>query len=484
MAEQKQVKLTPEQEARADEFVAKWHAIGLATDPADRPRAEAGIRLAYKIAEQAEPKIVWCGSPLGNGLTRAIVHNLEAVVEAILDDRGKEPLVDSVCGMATRSLERRIWARLAARLDMPELVPFAPPPNPAEPKYQADLGDLAGPVWRGVVESVLDTLDYDHPDRTYASTDPRASYWDMIDRELMERTIGRVNRGKTGVDGKIALDAAAVAQLGDLVARTAEDLFVELCVHPPVVEEPEEAEAEKPAKGRKKAPDKPTRAARQRKAWADIELTLRDNVRQSIGSSGYGQHDASWLGFYDFFKEVCGLEDETAKLAGLWEIAKSAGWFLPHQDVCWVAERACELHRNAAGQLHNEAGPAFCYPDGFCVWRIDGIELDEQIVMRPQTQTIAQIEAEGNADVKSIRIDRFGWPRYLTESGAKELDRRANDVDGTVEVLYATSDGGRRLVATCPTGKLVVMGVPAATQTCEAAQATLVPDPFNSLART
>jgi hypothetical protein len=39
--------LTPEQIARFDEFRDRWTQIGLCTEPADRPRAEAAIRDMY-----------------------------------------------------------------------------------------------------------------------------------------------------------------------------------------------------------------------------------------------------------------------------------------------------------------------------------------------------------------------------------------------------------------------------------------------------
>lgn len=53
--------LTPEQIARFPEFVKKWTDIGLSCEPTDRPRAEAGIRLAYECAGLTPPKqIVWC----------------------------------------------------------------------------------------------------------------------------------------------------------------------------------------------------------------------------------------------------------------------------------------------------------------------------------------------------------------------------------------------------------------------------------------
>lgn len=67
-------KLTPEQIARFPEFVKKWTDIGLCTLPADRLRAEHGIRLAYETAKLKAPlKIVWTSSPFAQGLTRAII---------------------------------------------------------------------------------------------------------------------------------------------------------------------------------------------------------------------------------------------------------------------------------------------------------------------------------------------------------------------------------------------------------------------------
>ena len=66
--------LTPAEIARFPEFVEKWKRIGLSTEPADRPAAEAAIHEMYRLGGKASPqRIVWCGSPLSMGLTRAIV---------------------------------------------------------------------------------------------------------------------------------------------------------------------------------------------------------------------------------------------------------------------------------------------------------------------------------------------------------------------------------------------------------------------------
>jgi hypothetical protein len=210
-----------------------------------------------------------------------------------------------------------------------------------------------------------------------------------------------------------------------------------------------------------------------------VRASVWDSVRASVRDSVYGQHDANWLGFYEYFRDACGLDAETQKLAGLWLIAQSAGWFLPHRNLCWVSERHNVLNRNESGRLHCENGPALAYPDGWLIWAIDGMLVDEQIVMRPETQSIAQIDGEKNADLRSIRIARFGWPVYLAKSGAECLDQRGNDIEGTREALYRTKSGDCRLVATCPTGRVFAMGVPPQTRNCE--QAANFLNPFTRL---
>jgi hypothetical protein len=153
-------KLTQSQIDRMPEFVERWLKIGLCTDPADRPAAEDGVRLAYKMAGLKEPeRIVWCGSPLSQGLTRAIVFGLTGNAEA-------------------------------------------------------NVGDS---VWASVRASV------------------RASVW---------------------------------ASVG------------------------------------------------------------------AVRASVYGQHEAGWLAFHEYFCDVCGLPEQTQKLCGIWKVAQSANWWLPHEKTC------------------------------------------------------------------------------------------------------------------------------------------------------
>jgi hypothetical protein len=56
--------LTSEQIARFPEFDRKWTRIGLSTEPADRPRAEAAIESVYNMGHFSSlPTMMWFDSP-------------------------------------------------------------------------------------------------------------------------------------------------------------------------------------------------------------------------------------------------------------------------------------------------------------------------------------------------------------------------------------------------------------------------------------
>ena len=162
---------------------------------------------------------------------------------------------------------------------------------------------------------------------------------------------------------------------------------------------------------------------------ASVWDSVGDSVEASVWNSVYGQHDASWLAFYDFFAEACGLSNQTSRLSGLLLLAQSAGWALPHQNICWVSERHHILQRDAQGRLHCLSGPAVAYPDGWAIYAVHGVRVPEYIIERPSEIDIAKIDAQNNAEIRRVMIDRYrhgeeinGAGAYLRDSHAKRID--------------------------------------------------------------
>ena len=119
-------KLTPEQTARFPEFVDKWIKIGLSTEPADRPRAEAAIRLMYEAGGLLPPeKIVWFDSPMAMNIEfkkagdKSVLDNIrghvhDRVYDAVWDAVGAlfGIVFTAVCGTLIVALITAVLGRL------------------------------------------------------------------------------------------------------------------------------------------------------------------------------------------------------------------------------------------------------------------------------------------------------------------------------------------------------------------------------------
>ncbi len=204
---------------------------------------------------------------------------------------------------------------------------------------------------------------------------------------------------------------------------------------------------------------------------------------QLIETSYVSLSRSVWAGLYEGGK-LLGVTYDDA----IYNLLRNWALSVPHlytlADFPIVSRNPVEVnwHDNT---LHNSTGPSVKFRDGWCLWTLNGLPVDEQIVMKPETQSIEQINKEKNQDIKSIRIERFGWTRYLKESKATCRDYRENIIENTKEALYRTKDGEQRLVVTCPTGRLFALGVPSDVPTCESAQNWLAGGKnFNVLART
>jgi hypothetical protein len=143
------------------------------------------------------------------------------------------------------------------------------------------------------------------------------------------------------------------------------------------------------------------------------------------------------LAFYDYFSMVLGLKNETNKLNGLMSLAQSAGWALPHKNICWVSERHNVLARDERGRLHSVAGPACAFPDGWAIYAVHGVRVPQFVIEDPRLITLNNIDAENNAEIRRVMIERYrfkeeieGAAAYLRDAGAKRLDH--NESFGTL----------------------------------------------------
>jgi hypothetical protein len=175
---------------------------------------------------------------------------------------------------------------------------------------------------------------------------------------------------------------------------------------------------------------------------------------KEIWPATYGQHEAGWLSFYAFFNDQCNIPLPQAEgMLGQLEL----GWCWLYPDIAVVIERPSCLHTDAQGRLHSAIGPALQYPDGFSIWSWHGVGVTEQIIMRPNTLTVQQIQSEANVEIRRVMIELYGQEKYIRDAGASVMAMdeigilynlpQAGDEDiKMVRVLNSTpeADGTRR----------------------------------------
>lgn len=137
-----------------------------------------------------------------------------------------------------------------------------------------------------------------------------------------------------------------------------------------------------------------------------------------------GQHDASWVGYYDTRRRAGfgGYASADLSELGVWAaLARSAGWWWPGEGLCVMAERPLAVHAEPlAGshhgelRLHRADGPAIVFADGFGVNVLHGTPVPEWVLSGP---TVDLIRAEPNIEVRRSAIERLGWDAYIQDAG-------------------------------------------------------------------
>ena len=276
----------------------EWLAVGLSTEPADRPAAEAAVVDAYKQADLKPPHlIVWADSPMAGAYMQAILDSLATLASGGTpseegDGKPRSP--------RRAAVEQQAWDQIRQHIEAGKL-----------PEFKR------------------------HPLRTASSPEAlaqaRAEWQAILDK-----------------------NTAPLAPSG------------------------------------------------WQSRWGE--------------NACYGQHDAEWLAYYDFFRRI-GLTEETEALLPLMRVSQSFGWWWPFTHAVVLSERPCKLARDAEFRLHCMDGMALEYPDGWGVYAVHGVRVPGRVVMQPESITVEEIEAERNAELRRVLMDQFGPSRYLLESG-------------------------------------------------------------------
>ena len=132
---------------------------------------------------------------------------------------------------------------------------------------------------------------------------------------------------------------------------------------------------------------------------------------------------ADWYCYYDFWQKIGVV---VHPLLGLAIEQMKSGVFISvlGDGFAVLARRPVEIHRNSAGEMHNNAGPAILWRDGCRFYFLNGVPVDEKIITTPGRELDSSLLLETrNPEERRELVRKIGVERVCRELQAKTVDR-------------------------------------------------------------
>ena len=203
-----------------------------------------------------------------------------------------------------------------------------------------------------------------------------------------------------------------------------------------------------------------------------LDDSLWDSLSDSLDDSLWFYWQQSYCAFIEGGK-IAGVKYDESKLSDYQLICKNLSFMLPYKEICIVAAPPIYCEWSDNGEINSVDRAAVEYADGFKIYAIEGYRVPEQVVLNPSSQTIEEINNEDNEEIKRIRIERYSWDKYLTESNASVVDFWTSP-NGYLESLMKCGDYKILCTYDPSTGRPYSLEVNEDCNTCEDAQEYLL----------
>jgi hypothetical protein len=366
-----------------------WLGIGLSTGPADRVKAEHGVRAAYKAGGLQPPTfIMWLDSPGAGVLGQAVAPEIVAAALARL------PQVDAQVGA---QVDAQVYDQVYGQVR-----------DQVYDQVRDQVYDQVGAqVYDQVRDQVRAQVDAQVYDQVYGQV--RAQVYDQVRAQVDAQVYDQVyDQVDAQVDAQVGAQVRAQvrAQVDDQVGAQVDD-----------------------------------------QVDAQVRDQVRAQVRAQVGAQVYkdrinnwwngriwGQYLAGWYSYLDAMEQlgVTGLEP----IHGQQEIAQAGGGFWwCFRDFAVLTPRSLTLHRDPEGNLHNPDGPAMVWPDGWAVYSWHGVRVPADLIETGWDTN--RIMREENTEIRRCAIERMGWDRFVIDARLQLVDTAPDPANAPNELrLY------------------------------------------------
>jgi hypothetical protein len=425
-------KLTPEQEARLDEWVDRLlrRVSRAGAGTTDREKFEKGAKAWYRAAgHEWHNNVVWVPSPLvlvlADSVATFMIELRRLRLGGIVQDAVRDVLDDAVRHAVRREVgDDPIGAVLfRAVSDAANRAVNHIEDDPARQSFCFDKDDVArnakrkgaglkfasADAVRRAVSSKLDNADAARWNENVFLVFPEADIeWALTTSSPHDFT-DFVRRSRTA---EVAARQSADFDTGQLqiFPREVPVLYAVDCT----VENPINDDGDENADGLDAVED----------WWWDRSMSMWSShgVEDTDSLENYKNPIDKLMRRSNLIREGGGWKDLIAMRA-MEKIAR--GWY-QRRDFVMVHECPTVSHWERINpstlRLHSADGPAIAYQDGWGVYAIHGVRIpfeQRHIVERPEAITVEEIEAEENTEIRRVMIDRYGPARYVADSGAR-----------------------------------------------------------------
>ena len=185
-----------------------------------------------------------------------------------------------------------------------------------------------------------------------------------------------------------------------------------------------------------------------------------------------GSGDADCAALYSFFTDIVWLDDPVSEPFRIYEtLANTCGFVWFNENFLVISDRPEEIHRDAQGRLHNNAGPSISFRDGWCQFHWHGVAIPGEWVTGKPPSAAEALTWE-NMEQRRVACEMLGWKNILNELDVKVIDEAGDPEIGILlEVDIPDSGKERFLQVRCGTGREFVLPVPPHVKTALQANA-------------
>lgn len=174
---------------------------------------------------------------------------------------------------------------------------------------------------------------------------------------------------------------------------------------------------------------------------------LKEYMKSNLSNYRGAQVWASWFSYVTFFRDVCGWYDPILEKFALdEELALSCGLVWWSREVAAISDRPERIAKDNGNRLHADDGMALKYPDGWGVYVWHGYRIPtshEWIIADKDKLNPTVIEAEGNAELRRIMLEAYGFDKFMENTKAREIS--TDEVHGRKRRLLEMEVRGEKI---------------------------------------